>query len=368
MPDSTAMPDVATESDAIDQSAMVDDFLDGGQNYNTKYLESHKFTGDDSDVDGEIKTTEQPVKAVEPVAPVTAQPEKKIEGLDGKFYTVNSSGEKVFNHDNALGFFTNDAVDRLTFQPNQTVREPAPVAPVAPAAPVDNTPEWEKPLKAEMEYKQSVQSAALRPLNVLNDYISKGYDIQTAMQMTQQTMQEELNRHFAEREAKSAYERKANEAKEISEMHSSAKMASDAKSNELMFANTIGHTEYQEMMFSKDLGGAMVKHLFELQNPDVEKMNQQEYSAAMEKWWPKFASNVNNLRTVYNYAKGQIAIKHMPDILKSTREEKALEIKKQQLHTVKRPSGMVTTPKNVKPNEDTRLTDYFGVDSIDQLG
>ena len=291
----------------------------------------------------------------------TKEADKKPTGFDARFFKKNEkSGKEEFDPDTALSFFTPKDGDKLRFSgyTPKTVIETKKDGDKTAIDPRDFKALAKRDIEEEKKYRDGVREHLFLFQKRFGEYRAAGHEETASLQATARDIEDYLGGILKEREYETSAQRKEREYKEAQDMKETAQLEQQARSNELVFANTLGGIEqYNSLMFDKNLGGVVMNKLFDLMNPGFKVASQEELQGKMQQWYTRLASDMNNLQYVYEMALARLQMRHWPKIVERVRSAKATGDTKKAQATLKTPDGIVTNSRT--PKEPDALDKYL---------
>ena len=297
-------------------------------------------------------------------------PEKESEGFVSRFFDKSEKGELSFKAEEALDFMApnKESEHAFRYSPISVITDEE-----AKARKGNESPEVTKTTKDELlemnKHFGEVEQKMFSPISIIASAIDKGYSVEQALQLAQSEVRKELAAYQTEKKAE--FEANYYDRLEKNGMtkEQNAKMMQQVSINESKMHQFFGGKEAFESVFFAHKGkdgkltpGLATEDLwmaFKIANPQIneKKLTQSELHKEMENWYPKFASNMENLLWLKKVAMATMFEKTKPHIINAIRKQGMKSAASKNEGKQNGPGGIKTPAKGAKG--DSEMEAFF---------
>jgi hypothetical protein len=221
-------------------------------------------------------------------------------------------------------------------------------------------PEWQKQVEERKVYRESLSNNYFAVTNRIEELVKAGYDPLQAIQYAKQEAQQSLQDHFSQREYEDQFNERKRFQEELARTSENQKIETLSMSNQSELANKVGGIEkYQQLMFSKEIGGPILNWLFDQLNPDKARLPKDQVAKEIGQWWAKFSSNKQNLNAVYEMAMSKLQKRIFPEMVKRTRSHAQAQVKQNA-------EGKMPAPGRLTAHKAAPAQSGDGLDDLDR--
>lgn len=292
--------------------------------------------------------------------PKQNQEDFKPKDFNERFFERNEKGEVVnFKAEDALGFMIPDKGSEQSFRYNPIHviteeeaknRKPEDL-PQAPKSIKDQHVELHKHFK-------EVEDQVMKPILTIAKAIDEGFTPEQALQSALREVREYVTNYQNERKMKFEADYLESLEKKGTSKEAVAKIQQQAQINETKMHQYFGGKDAYESVFfgyqDKDgkfkpgLASEDLWMVFRLSNPgiDEKKMTAKELQQSMSEWYPKFASNMDNLLWLRKIGMATLFEKNKPHIIDAIRRNAQRGNQTKREGTQHKAGGLKTPAKN----------------------
>jgi hypothetical protein len=327
----------SADSGSIDQSSYMNDAF-------SSYFDE---ATDSNEPEVEPKAQE-PKQAAQPQAEEPKQPEAietKPEGETGDkpdpFDTAFSTDAGDFDVEKWMGL----NFDGSDFQK---------IDPKPQAQPMEQrVPQWQKELDEEKQFRESIETSRLGPLERAHELLMSGMDAEQALKQAYDEARQDNEGFFKQRETEMSFKRRQEELDKIRDETRNANMPELAKSNAFSIINRLPGEKseakielYNRIMFGPDAGGEILTDMFEARFPDYAKESPEKQDALKLKFVNELQADGPRLQRHFERARRILAARpeNMKKIMEQVARTKEQQVRSNALAAQKAPSGTVQRP------------------------
>ncbi|CAK0764476.1 hypothetical protein CCP3SC15_300029 [Gammaproteobacteria bacterium] len=231
-----------------------------------------------------------------------------------------------------------------------------------------DVPEWKRQMDQERTYRDTIRQNLFGPIARIKEYISQGYTAEQAAQQVEAEYGGILNDHFSQRDYEQRYAEKEAQAKEIARTTEMAKLEPISSSNQAEIAAKMGGIEkYQQLMFSPEVGGPVLRWLFDQMNPDKAKMPPEKLGSELNSWWTRFSADKNNLNFAVKMALSNLQQRMFPDMVKRIRANAQAQTAQHKEGAIGAPGRMPANTASLSPDDQPDEVDKYLSGHIDEI-
>ena len=337
------------------------------------YLDNLNYNGDQEVGSQPTTDVDKPVVDVQPGGTI-AIPEGTDPVIDPNAVVDPSAAPVVAEPDFITDMFGEggelDVNKYMTSQSLET--QPLNIANPLDAQAGQVAPEPEKTAKEQvLEYRKNISDNMFTGLNLTQEYINRGYDAATAIQLATNDINGNIQDHMSDYMLERQTDSMGVAEKSYAEKVEAAQLEPRSTTNINRVAQEFGYKSVQsfkDALFHKDYGGQAINFLFDQANPNWKedfKGNQQGLTDSFNNFFTKFTANETNTQYLANQVKMIATQKLNPQLIKQVRgQTQAQELAKGGSTTIK-PNSKNLSPDAPKPDalddwlkNDSRIDDF----------